>query len=137
VGKVFVNPWDIYLLVIANQNLGMNKQREIYETRRRNLIGLMGSRYGGKQINLANAINMSPTYLSRVINGQKNMGEELSREIAQSLNLPATWLDANHDLPQMRGQLMPEIPAGAGVREVGADDYLDPEIYVSVPHYDV
>jgi phage repressor protein C with HTH and peptisase S24 domain len=91
VGKVYVNPRDIYQEVIA----AYNSKMDIYETRRTNLQSLIEERFGGTQRKLAEAIDRQPDYVSRCLRGHKRIGEKFAVHIEESLNLPAGYLSEN------------------------------------------
>jgi phage repressor protein C with HTH and peptisase S24 domain len=115
VGKVYVNPQDIYQEVIAPYNSGM----DIYETRRTNLQSLIEERFGGTQRKLAEAIDRQPDYVSRCLRGHKRIGETFARHIETSLNLPDGYLSENLSI-------FAEVNAiGANrLRREGLDDHL-------------
>lgn len=65
--------------------------------------------FGGRQVELANALERSPSYISRVLSPQparegshsnRNIGEELARDIERRLDLPIYSLDQPEDRPQ-------------------------------------
>lgn len=72
---------------------------DIFEIRRENLRALMNTRFGGKQVALADAIERSPNYISRCLStsktagSSKNMGEELARYIETKLGLAQYQMD--------------------------------------------
>lgn len=92
-GKHFVNPQDIYQRVSAQYSDGMS----IHETRRSNLVRLIKDRFDGKQRRLADDIDRQPDYISRILNGSKNVGEKFARHVEQSLGLPDGYLDVPED----------------------------------------
>lgn len=73
----------------------------IYDTRRKNLRNLMNDLFEGRQVELANALERSPSYISRILSthgsaasqSNRNIGEELARDIEIRLNLPRYSLD--------------------------------------------
>ncbi len=62
-------------------------------SRRDALKRLIDERYGGKQADLARAINRSPSLVWQCLNGHRNIGEKLAREIESKLRLKKGWLD--------------------------------------------
>lgn len=73
----------------------------IYDIRRKNLRNLMNDLFEGRQVELANALERSPSYISRILSthgstssqSNRNIGEELARDIEMRLNLPRYSLD--------------------------------------------
>ena len=73
----------------------------IYDIRRKNLRNLMNDLFEGRQVELANALERSPSYISRILSthssassqSNRNIGEELARDIETRLNLPRYSLD--------------------------------------------
>src|SRR5688572_14614401 len=70
----------------------------IYETRRRNLLYLIKSRFGGINARFAESIEMEQSSrISRLLKN-KNMGKGLARDIELRLGLPDFWMDQPHDM---------------------------------------
>lgn len=73
----------------------------IYDIRRKNLRNLMNDLFEGRQVELANALERSPSYISRILSthssaasqSNRNIGEELARDIETRLHLPCYSLD--------------------------------------------
>ena len=76
----------------------MNK-KELYENRRLNLLLLIDAKWIGKtKIDLANALEVTPSYLSRMLypegkKAKKNIGEDIVYKINQLFELRPGWLD--------------------------------------------
>lgn len=70
---------------------------DIYDTRRARLRRLIDEKFGKKQRAFADAIGRQPDYISRVLRGGKNLGEDFARFIERELLLPALWLDQPDD----------------------------------------
>lgn len=68
----------------------------IYDIRRARLRKLIDDRYKGKQVLLANAIEVQPDYISRVLKGTKNLGEDLANRIETKLHLARGWLSSDN-----------------------------------------
>jgi hypothetical protein len=66
---------------------------EIYQTRRDNLTRVMNEKFDGRQVDLAKAVDTSPSYLWRTLNGTKGLGEQMARNCEKLLALPPSWLD--------------------------------------------
>lgn len=69
---------------------------DIYATRKRNLLALIGRR---KQRLCAEKWNTSPSALSQIAspNGKRNLGDELARKIERAEGLPEGWFDHVHE----------------------------------------
>ena len=116
---MFSHNRSIYRTVDANLYRSSNCQRavmrhriaavdEVNETRRSQLLRLMGERFNDSQAELGRALRRSPTTVWRWISRgkhEKPIGEKVAREIEQQLNLPAYWLDgvAQVMLPSLAG----------------------------------
>ena len=110
----------IYLLVTFSDHCSM----EISDTRRDNLRLLMKSRFEGKQARIADALGKSANYISRCLArpdsaGAKKIGEDLAREIEETLGLPRYAMDQ----PGLSAKGVTEIQANAEV--VGSFDVWD------------
>jgi phage repressor protein C with HTH and peptisase S24 domain len=93
-----------------------------FELRRRRLLQLVQTNYGGNQARLAEAISRSYAYVSFLLTDpelphHKNLGEKLARHIEESARLPKGWLDENPDRPKDSERLL-SIVAGSQVKEV-------------------
>jgi phage repressor protein C with HTH and peptisase S24 domain len=66
---------------------------DIYETRRARLRELIDTKFGGKQVGLATAIERQPDYISRCLKGTKRIGEDFARFVEQQTEMPVGWLD--------------------------------------------
>lgn len=88
-GKPFVNLKDIYQGVNDKYHRGMN----IHEIRRNNLAKLIEEQFGGKQSRLADKIDRQRGYVSRLLKGTKNIGEDFARHVEESVGLPRGTLD--------------------------------------------
>jgi len=69
-----------------------------YETRRQNLLALLHSRCGGRAATLADLIDSSPSYVSRMLypdgkNGKKRIGEDVRDRIEDAFSLRRGSLD--------------------------------------------
>ncbi|TCU93928.1 hypothetical protein EV686_11096 [Paracandidimonas soli] len=53
----------------------------------------MNEDFGGKQAAIANAVGRPANYISRILNGSKQLGEDLVREFEESLKKPDYWFD--------------------------------------------
>lgn len=87
--KLDVNPQDIYRAVTLPDIPGM----EIKDVRRESIRRLIRNSFFGKQKAFADAIGRQPDYISRILKGTKNLGEELARDIETKLGLPTGWMD--------------------------------------------
>lgn len=66
---------------------------------------------GGRQRQLAEVVGCDPTYISRLINGYKQLGEGLAREFERKLGKPRYWFDRDEsclspgerEAPQVKG----------------------------------
>lgn len=69
---------------------------DIYATRKRNLLSLIGCR---KQRLCAEKWDTSPSALSQIAspNGKRNLGDELARKIERAEGLPEGWFDHVHE----------------------------------------
>ncbi|WP_241074776.1 hypothetical protein [Achromobacter insuavis] len=70
---------------------------DIYAVRLQRFRTLMDDRFGGKQAAIATAVGKPANYVSRIISGNKKLGEEIVREFETSLDLPAYWFDGLTD----------------------------------------
>lgn len=124
-------PQGIYLLVTVTDHCSM----EISDIRRDNLRLLMNSRFEGRQARIADALGKSANYISRCLatpdsSGAKKIGEDLAREIEETLGLPRYAMDQ----PGLVSK-KPTVEANAefvGSFEVWDDDTPlgDDEVYV-------
>lgn len=73
---------------------------ETREIRLKNLLGLLGERFGGVVAEFARAIGKDPNQARFILNPQKAggrwVGERLAREIEEKLALGRGWLDEDH-----------------------------------------
>jgi len=60
--------------------------------RRARLKQLINSNYNS-QIEFANAVNYEPSFISQLVNGQRNCGEKVARNIEKMTKLPTGYLD--------------------------------------------
>lgn len=67
---------------------------KIKNIRKENLKKLI-SNYGG-QTALGSAIQTSPSYLNHVINGRRNLGDNMCRKIEVLLKLNTNWMNLEH-----------------------------------------
>jgi hypothetical protein len=71
---------------------------DIYQIRRERLNELLHRDFGGKQIDLAVALGVSPGYISRALsknpNSKKALGEKFARSVETKLGLAKGWMDA-------------------------------------------
>lgn len=65
----------------------------IHDVRRRSIVALIGSRFGGVQARFGTAIGRQADYISRVVSGKKPVGERLARDIERCLGMAAGSLD--------------------------------------------
>ncbi|WP_324030031.1 helix-turn-helix domain-containing protein [Pantoea sp. JZ2] len=70
---------------------------EIKDIRLQNLKHLM-NRENMTQTELALRCELSPSVISQVITGRRNLGSNLSRKIEENLRLGHGWLDVQHDI---------------------------------------
>lgn len=99
-----------------------------FELRRRRLLQLVQTNYGGNQARLAEAISRSYAYVSFLLTDpdlphHKNLGEKLARHIEEAARLPKGWLDENPDQ-----RTVPGLALIAGSRVLEADrigTYID------------
>lgn len=73
-----------------------------YETRRQNLAALLQTHCGGRAATLADLIERSPSYVSRMLypegkEGKKRIGEDMRDLIEDALSLPRGTLDKDQD----------------------------------------
>jgi SOS-response transcriptional repressor LexA len=77
-----------------------NEGMTSYERRRQNLRRLLVTRFENRSVDLAKALNISPSYLSRLFTRNadhlRNVGEQSAREYERALGLDAGWLDEEH-----------------------------------------
>ncbi|UDL04003.1 helix-turn-helix domain-containing protein [Marinobacter sp. CA1] len=73
--------------------------------RREAVKRLIDERFGGKQADFARAINRSPSLVWQCLNGHRNIGEKLAREIENKLRLKPGWLDGPSIESTLPGQL--------------------------------
>lgn len=66
---------------------------DIKEIRRKNLDGLVRGLGDGNQRKLGELIGKDPSLISQILQGSRNMGEKLARDIEQSLNMKNGALD--------------------------------------------
>lgn len=71
---------------------------DITDTRRSQLRKLIDERFHGRIARLAEAIERAPGYISRVLSGDKGIGEVLCRDVEDRLGLPSGWLDDHQDV---------------------------------------
>lgn len=64
------------------------------EFRRTNLESLI-QEYGTIE-RLSDLSDQSPSYISQVRNGTRNMGNKVARKVESELGLPAGWMDLDH-----------------------------------------
>ena len=57
----------------------------------------------GSQKALSDAVQCAPNYISRIMTGSKNLGEDLARRWEVALGLPALWFDTATDLAAIQG----------------------------------
>ncbi|MGP4843345.1 S24 family peptidase [Marinobacter sp. 1Y8] len=104
-GNLFVNPEGIYQGVTNKYSCGMT----MHETRRKNLALLIKERFDGKQSHLADAIDRQRGYVSRLLKGSKNIGEDFARHVERSVGLRPGALDvvlideAHHSVRETSG----------------------------------
>lgn len=94
-----------------------------YELRRQNLAALLHRHCGGRAATLADLIDRSPSYVSRMLYpegkaGKKRIGEDMRDLIEDALGLPRGTLDID---PNAQGsQAVPQPTAAAANQEVFA-----------------
>ncbi|TDB41627.1 transcriptional regulator [Photorhabdus khanii] len=69
---------------------------ETKDIRRKNLKSLMESS-DLSQASFAMRCDLSPSMISQLINGYRNLGDSLSRKIEKKLDIKRGWLDVPHD----------------------------------------
>ena len=86
-----------------------NVQSDIYQLRRENLRRLINEKFDRKQKRLADAIERQPDYISRILKGHKNLGEDLARTIETMLNLEQGWLDRRPSIAEDAADYRPTM----------------------------
>ena len=97
---------------------------DVFEIRKVRLRELIDSNFDGVQRRFADAIDRQPDYVSRILRGTKRLGEQLARDIENTLGLPPRWLDTAHleaDSPTSQSEIAPaeQRGAGAGIDSTG------------------
>jgi SOS-response transcriptional repressor LexA len=93
------------------------------EIRRRNLKRLVDDQFGGIQSRFGSAIDRQSDYVSRLLRGKKQLGENLARSIESLLQLPERWLDTEHtSIANEKSQL---AESGAGPKSIPVVDWVD------------
>jgi hypothetical protein len=130
----YVNPKDIYQSVNSGHTNKMTTKEKFKEIRRRNLRLLIDKKFCGKQVDCAQALGRQPDYISRIINGQKGLGEQLAREFENKLGLEQYWFDREH--PEEGGQeggIKPSSPGSIPIIEWENPEDLPEGMYALVP----
>ena len=109
------------------------------ELRRHRLRVLIDQEFGGSQTALAGRIGRQPDYISRILGGKKNLGDDLAREIESATGKPRYWLEATDDdappaLPgasPLKTEPVPDFAAPATVYD--CLDQIDQSEYLLIP----
>lgn len=108
-------------VLFPRQEPWSNDDMTSHERRRQNLRRLLTTRFEGRSVDLAQALHISPSYLSRLFtrnqDHRRNVGEQSAREYERALGLAAGWLDEDHG-PYTRAANHYSL---AGAEEVVAD----------------
>lgn len=70
----------------------MNGMKES-EARKENLMRLIELRFDGSQVRFADSAGMTPSYISQMLTGYRNIGERTARKIERAIGLPEKYLD--------------------------------------------
>ena len=71
----------------------MNEMGQVNAARIAKLKRLMREEYDGKQVRLAEQLDVQPDYLSRMFRGVKGLSSDMARKYEKRLNKPKYWLD--------------------------------------------
>lgn len=74
---------------------------QIEEVRRGRLRQLRDEMFGGRNIDLSNALYRDPSYISRVILGKKGIKEDFCRYVEKRLGLDEFWMDRRDGGPPL------------------------------------
>lgn len=77
---------------------------KVQEIRRIRLTQLLAE-YSGPDREFADAIGQSPSFVSQLKNGSRDMGESVARGMEKSLSLPPYSLDTLEENPNLEGVL--------------------------------
>ncbi|AXG42187.1 MULTISPECIES: transcriptional regulator [Photorhabdus] len=88
---------------------------ETKDIRRKNLKSLMESS-DLSQASFAMRCDLSPSMISQLINGYRNLGNSLSRKIEEKLSIKRGWLDVPHD-ETINSNELTESPPGSIERD--------------------
>lgn len=69
-------------------------KRRRFELRRRRLRELVDGQFEGNAAAFARAIDTRASYVTNLLGGKKNLGEDAVARICERLGLAATWFDA-------------------------------------------
>ncbi|CCJ88707.1 helix-turn-helix transcriptional regulator [Cronobacter sakazakii] len=75
--------------------------KSIHEIRRENLKEILRRYFDGKQIRLAERLEIQQNLVSRWESGAKNIGDKVARRIEEAARVESHWLDVDHQLANM------------------------------------
>ena len=84
------------------------EDRKMY--RRERLIALLDEKYNGQQVALANASDISPTLVSRYINGSKGIGEAMASKIEENTGSIGWFSGVSSELKRLEDQKIVQLP---------------------------
>jgi len=87
---------------------------DVFDFRRRNLTLVMNHYAQGKQVALAERTDLNDRYISQLVTGRRNMGNQTARKIERALRLPEGYMDVDHRA-QQPADTTPQNPATVGV----------------------
>lgn len=99
---------------------------EIKAIRRKNMLALVAQH--GTMDKLAELVGTSPSVLSQIKIGARNMGHDLARRFEANLKKPDGWMDAPHNDKVVEEPLaLYSVPASMQSRILTVFDWLTPE----------
>lgn len=92
----------------------MPAMKHVKDVRRENLQRLLTGYRSQRQF--AEGAGLAAAYVSQMVNGTREMGEDVARRIERALGLSPGWMDADHDSPPddaqiVVQQLLEQLPA--------------------------
>lgn len=89
----------------------------ITEIRILNLNEILKDRFGGNQTRLAEAVGKAQPYISGVLDAKRPFTEKLAQHIVEKLNLPAGYLDRDHESKEDQTIIQSVIMAPVKLKE--------------------
>ena len=91
----------------------MHAMKQVKDFRRENLQRLLTGYRSQRQF--ADSADLAAAYVSQMVNGTREMGEDVARRIERALGLSMGWMDTDHELrpenEQIDVQILEHLPA--------------------------